>query len=445
MLFELAIILLLICLNGLLAMAEMSIVSARKTRIKNLAERGQKRAKAALRLINDPSLCLSTVQIGITLVGILAGAFGGSTIALRLHVILKEIPIPGFEIYSEGISVTFVVISITYLSLVIGELVPKQLALRYADTLAIFVARPMLALSKFTYPIAFLLTQSSNSLLRLFGSEPTREPTITEDEIKLIIRQAAEAGVVKTAEQNMIYGVLRLGDLQANDLMTPRHEMVMIDIGADLEENIKVMLQEGHSFYPVYESDPGNIIGFLSVKSLYKAMSTKVPFTLRSLLIPPLMIPEKSSALKILERFKASKSHIALVLDEHGGFEGIVSIKDLITGIVGEIPSLDSGGDEPAIIERDDGSWLVEGGMSAMELKEFLGLKKLPQEDSGYTTVGGMVMAKLGRVPKAGESFRFRGFKFEVVDMDRLRVDKVLVAKVATPPKKNPSESGSST
>jgi putative hemolysin len=441
MLLELAIIFFLICLNGLLAMAEMSIVSARKTRIKNLAERGQRRAKAALLLIADPTLCLSTVQIGITMVGILAGAFGGSTIALRFNTVLKELPIPGIERYSEGISVTIVVISITYLSLVIGELVPKQLALRYADTLAIFVARPMLALSKFSYPIAFLLTQSSNSILRLFGSEPTREPTITEDEIKLIIRQAAEAGVVKTAEQNMIYGVLRLGDLQANDLMTPRHEMIMIDINHDLDENIKLMLQEGHSFYPVYEKDISNIIGFLSVKALYKVIAEKKPFSIRNLLIPPLMIPEKSSALKILERFKASKSHIALVLDEHGGFEGIVSIKDLVTGIVGEIPSFDSGQDEPAIIERDDGSWLVEGGMSAMELKEFLGLKKLPQEGSGYTTVGGMIMAKLGRVPKAGESFRFRGFKFEVVDMDRLRVDKILVSKVISIPKKNSADS----
>lgn len=437
MLFEIAIIFMLITFNGILAMAEMAVVSARKTRIKNLAERGQKRAKVALTLINDPSLCLSTVQIGITLVGILAGAFGGSTIALRLQDQLKMLHIPVLSIYAEGISVTFVVLIITYFSLVIGELVPKQLALRNADALAMFVARPMLALSKVTYPIAFLLSQSSNYLVRLFGTEPSNEPTITEDEIKLIIRQAAEAGVVKAAEQDMIYGVLRLGDLQANDLMTPRHEMVMIDINGPLEENIKIMLQEGHSFYPVYEADQNNIIGFVSVKTLYKARANKKQFVLKDFLIPPLMIPEKSSALKILERFKASKSHIALVLDEHGGFEGLVSIKDLIAAIVGEIPTLDSEHEEPSIIMREDGSWLIDGGMSALELKDFLSLKKLPHEDAGYNTVGGMMMAKLGRVPKTADYFKFRGFRFEIVDMDRLRVDKILVSKLPPMAKKS--------
>jgi putative hemolysin len=375
-------------------------------------------------------------------VGILAGAFGGSTIALRLQHQLQGLPIPGITLYAEGISVTFVVLMITYFSLVIGELVPKQLALRHADTLAMFVARPMLALSKITYPIAFVLTHSSNYLIRLFGSEPSNEPTITEDEIKLIIRQATEAGVVKAVEQNMIYGVLRLGDLQANDLMTPRHEMILIDINGSLEGNIKTILQEGHSFYPVFEGDPNNILGFISVKTLYKAIAAKQEFTLKDFLIPPLMIPEKSSALKILERFKASKSHIALVLDEHGGFEGLVSIKDLIAGIVGEIPTLDSDHEDPSIVVREDGSWLIDGGMSALELKDFLSLKKLPQEDAGYNTVGGMMMAKLGRVPKAGEFFKFRGFRFEVVDMDRLRVDKILVTRIPAATKKSGLDQG---
>ncbi len=425
---EIFVVLILLLANGVLAMSEIAVVSARKTKLKNLAERGSKRAKAAIRLANEPALFLSTVQVGISLVGVVAGAFGGATIAHRLEPLIAVIPLVGP--YAQGLSVSFVVLGITFLSLVLGELVPKQLALRNAEALAMLVARPMVYLSKVTYPLVALLTVSSNFLLRLIPKRLDEEPVITEDEVKLIIRQATEAGVVKKAEKDMIYGVLRLGDLQAVDLMTPRHEVAMLDLALPWHENLVRITEAGHTYYPVYETDPTNILGFVSVKDLYEEMAKGRQPNLRKAMVPPLFIPEKASALKVLERFKATKTHIGLVLDEHGAVEGLVSINDLVVGIVGEIPSSGADIQDPLVVTRDDGSLLVDGGISASDLKDLLNLKKLPGEDGSYSTLGGMTMARLGRIPKAGDSFRYRGYRFEIVDMDRLRVDKVLIAKI---------------
>ena len=425
---EIFVVLILLMANGVLAMSEIAVVSARKTKLKNLAERGSKRAKAAIRLANEPALFLSTVQVGISLVGVVAGAFGGATLAHRLEPWIASIP--GIGLYAPGISVSIVVLAITYLSLVLGELVPKQLALRNAEALAMLVARPMVYLSKVTYPLVALLTVSSNFLLRLIPKGPESDTVITEDEVKLIIRQATEAGVVKKAEKDMIYGVLRLGDLQAVDLMTPRHEVVMLDLASPWAENLVRITEAGHTYYPVYDTDPTNVLGFVSVKDLYEELAKGRQPNLRKAMVLPLFIPEKASALKVLERFKATKTHIGLVLDEHGAVEGLVSINDLLVGIVGEIPSSGEDVQDPMVVTREDGSLLVDGGISATELKELLNLKKLPGDDGSYSTLGGMTMARLGRIPKAGDSFRYRGYRFEIVDMDRLRVDKVLIARL---------------
>lgn len=442
---EICVILILLMANGVLAMSEIAVVSARKTRLKNLAESGNKRAKAALRLASDPGAFLSTVQVGISLVGVVAGAFGGATIARRFEPFLATIP--GIGEYAPGMSVTLVVIGITYLSLVLGELVPKQFALRNAESLAMLVARPMAYLSRIAYPLVVLLTASSNVLLRLLVKGPAVESVITEDEVKLIIRQATEAGVVKKAEKDMIYGVLRLGDLQAVDLMTPRHEVVMLDLQGTWDEHLARMTETGHTYFPVFDSDPTNVLGFISVKDLYEDMARGRQPDLRKVMIPPLFVPEKASALKVLERFKATKTHIGLVLDEHGAVEGLVSINDLLSGIVGEIPSTGEEVEEPLVVQREDGSFLVDGGISATDLKDLLRLKKLPGEDGSYSTLGGMTMARLGRIPRTGDVYRYRGYRFEVVDMDRLRVDKVLIAKVPKEPKeskerKKPAASG---
>jgi putative hemolysin len=425
---EILVILVLLLANGVLAMSEIAVVSARKTRLKNLAERGNKRAKAAFRLANEPGVFLSTVQVGISLVGVVAGAFGGATIAVRLEPFLEPLPLVGP--YAQGMSVSIVVLGITFLSLVLGELVPKQFALRNAESLAMMVARPMMYLSRVAYPLVALLTVSSNAILRLIVKGPAEESIITEDEVKLIIRQATEAGVVKKAEKDMIYGVLRLGDLQAVDLMTPRHEVVMLDLQGAWTEHLARISEAGHTYFPVYESDPTNVLGFVSVKDLYEDMARGREPDLRKSMMPPLFVPEKASALKVLERFKATKTHIGLVLDEHGAVEGLVSINDLLAGIVGEIPSTGEELEEPLVVKREDGSLLVDGGISASDLKELLKLKKLPGDDGSYSTLGGMTMARLGRIPRTGDTYRYRGYRFEVVDMDRLRVDKVLITKV---------------
>lgn len=426
---ELLIILVLLVVNGLLAMSEIAIVSARKTRLRQLSESGNKRARIALRLAENPGRFLSTVQVGISLVGILAGAFGGATLAGRLAPEVARVPIAFVSTYAEEIAFGAVVMFITYLSLVVGELVPKQIALRNAEKIAMLVARPMVNLAKFTHPLVQVLSVSSNVVLRLLNKSSVQEPVITEDEVKLIIRQAAEAGVVKGVEEDMIFGVLRLGDLRVTDLMTPRPEIILLDESEAPEKNWQKVIEAGHTYFPVYNKDPGTIIGIVSVKALWAQVVAGRTPTLKAGMKPPLFVPETMTALRLLEKFKSSKTHMALVLDEHGGIEGLVSMNDVLEGVVGEMPTLGEV-DEPEVVQRDDGSWLLDGGMSAADVKVLLKLKKLPREDGSYTTVGGLVMTRLGRIPRTGESFKWRGYRFEVVDMDRHRVDKVLVTVV---------------
>lgn len=434
---ELLIILVLLVINGLLAMSEIAIVSARKTRLKQLAEAGHKRARIALRLADNPGNFLSTVQVGISLVGVLAGAFGGATLANRLTPYIERVPVAFVFAYAEEIAFGIVVMFITYLSLVVGELVPKQIALRNAEKIAMLVARPMVNLARFTHPLVHVLSISSNAILRLVTKGSVQEPIITEDEVKLIIRQAAEAGVVKSVEEDMIFGVLRLGDLRVTDLMTPRPEIVLLDEVEAPEKNWQKVIEAGHSYFPVYNRDPSTIVGIVSVKALWAQVVAGRTPTIKAAMKPPLFVPETMTALKLLEKFKSSKTHMALVLDEHGGIEGLVSINDVLEGVVGEMPTLGEV-EEPEVVRRDDGSWLLDGGMSATDVKELLKLKKLPREDGSYTTVGGLVMTRLGRIPRTGESFKWRGYRFEVVDMDRHRVDKVLVTLMpkSTTPKK---------
>lgn len=429
--FELLLILLLMLFNGVLAMAEIAVVSARKTRLKQLADDGSRRAKAALKLANNPGRFLSTVQVGISLIGVLAGAFGGARLASHLAPFVARITI--VAPYAQEIAFAVTVAWITYLSLVIGELVPKQIALRNAEPIAMLVAGPMAYFAKILHPMVQLLLVSTNLVLRFVPKGQIKDAMITEDEVKLIIRQATEAGVVMTAEREMIDGVLRLGDLRANDLMTPRPEMVLLDDDEPIEKTLVKIGESGHTYFPLYSKDPSIIIGIVSVKDLWNQISSGKKTGLRAVAGPPLFVPETMTALRLLEKFKTSKVHLAIVLDEHGGIEGLVSINDVLKGIVGDIQTMGDD-EEPEVVERDDGSWLLDGGLSASDLKDLLKVKKLPREDGSYTTVGGLVMTRLGRIPKAGDSFKWRGYRFEVVDMDRHRVDKVLVAHVPKTP-----------
>lgn len=415
----------LIIANGFLAMAEIAIVSARKVRLQQRAEEGDAKAKIALELANSPSRFLSTIQIGITLVGILAGAFGGVTIAEQLAPKLNRIA--WIAPHGGAVSLSIVVLGITYLSLIIGELVPKQIALHHAERISAAVAPSMRTLSWLAAPLVKLLSLSTQLVLRAFGVRPSEEATVTEEEIKLMIEQGTQEGVFEPGEQEIVERVFRLGDRTANSLMTPRPDVVWLDVSEPPEEIQKKITADTHTHYPVAEGQIDRIIGLVNSKDLLSQNLSCQPIDLRSVLRPALFIPESMSALDVLERLKKKRTHVAFVIDEHGGFQGLVTTSDVLEAIVGDIPLPDDA-EEADIIQREDGSWLVDGKVQADELKELLQMNELPFEDEHlYQTLGGLVMAFLGRIPKSGDHFDWIGFRFEVMDMDGHRVDKVLI------------------
>jgi putative hemolysin len=428
----------LIIANGFLAMAEIAIVSARKVRLQQRAEEGDAKAKIALELANSPSRFLSTIQIGITLVGILAGAFGGVTIAEQLAPKLNRIA--WIAPHGGAVSLSIVVLGITYLSLIIGELVPKQIALHHAERISAAVAPSMRTLSWLAAPLVKLLSLSTQLVLRTFGVRPSEEVTVTEEEIKLMIEQGTQEGVFEPSEQEIVERVFRLGDRTANSLMTPRPDVVWLDPNEPPEEIQQKITADSHTHYPVAEGQIDHIIGLVNSKDLLSQNLSCQPIDLRSVLRPALFIPESMSALDMLERFKQKRTHVAFVIDEHGGFQGLVTTSDILEAIVGDIPMPDEA-EEAEIIQREDGSWLVDGKVPADELKDLLQTDELPFENENlYQTLGGLVMAFLGRIPKSGDHFEWGGFRFEVMDMDGHRVDKVLISPLTPDPPSLPEK-----
>jgi putative hemolysin len=432
MIFEILFILILLVINGVFSMSEMAVVSARKARLQKLADDGAKGASAALDLAENPGSFLSTVQVGITLVGILAGAFGGASIAEKLTPVVATQA--ALEPYAEQISFGMVVAIITYLSLVIGELIPKRLALHSPDKIASLVAGPMKALSRVCYPLVRVLEGSTNGLLRLFGLRESTDPPVTEDEIKVLIEQGIHAGVFETAERDLIERTFHLGDRSIKELMIPRPEVVFLDIDDPPEKLKEAIIETRFSRYPVSQGSFDKIVGFLRVKDLLGRPFGDSIDELKNALVPPLFIPEATPAFKAIELFKSSRRHMALVIDEYGGVEGLVTVNDILDALVGDFPSVDEQGDE-MIVQREDGSYLLDGGVSLGELKQTLGLKHLPGEErGGFQTLGGFVMTHLGRIPKEADHLETAGWRFEVVDMDQRRVDKVLISLVSPAP-----------
>jgi putative hemolysin len=422
---EVLIIFLLLVANGILAMAEIAIVSARKARLQHLAEAGNSQARAALELATNPNQFLATVQIGITLVGILAGAFGGATIAEEIATRLNEIP--SLAPYGETIGVGMVVLGITYFSVVIGELVPKRLALNNAERIASAVAAPMRALSTITAPVVWLLGVSTDVVIRLLGVKPSIEPSITPEEIKVLIEHGTESGVFEASEQDMIESVLRLDERRVGALMTPRTQIVWFDIEDSPEDIRRKIANSQHSRFPVVQDSLDNVLGIVRAKDLLNQSLAGQPLGLGPLLRPPLFVPESMSALKVLELFKQKGTHIALIMDEYGGIQGMVTHNDILEDIAGYIPSAGEPA-EPQATRREDGSWLLDGLLHIDELKEVFDIGELPDEEHGhYQTVGGFVMAQLRSIPTVGQCFEWGRLRFEVVDMDGRRVDKVLV------------------
>lgn len=428
--FEIIFILALIIANGVFSGSEIAVVSARKIRLEQLAKKGDRKAKLALKLANSPNDFLSTVQIGITLIGILSGALGGATVAQRLEGFLKTVPL--LAPYSQPLSILVVVGLITYLSLVLGELTPKRLALNNPEQIACAVAGPMRMLSKITAPVVKLLSFSTGTLVKLLGVKDSEEPPVTEAEIRGLIEQGTEAGMFEEAEQDIVNRVFRLGDRPIRALMTPRRDIIWLDVESTLEENKQEVIDSTYSRFPVARGSLDNCLGVVRVRNLLSAYLIGEEINLEAMLQAPLYVPESTKALKVLELFKESGTHIAMVTDEYGDIAGLVTLNDLVEGIVGELPSAEDS-DEPMSVQREDGSWLLDGLFSVDELKHLLDQESFPDEETaGYHTLGGLVMTFLGRIPHAGDHFEYSGVRFEVMDMDGARVDKVLVSKMPT-------------
>jgi putative hemolysin len=415
----------LILLNGFLAMSEIAVLSSRKARLRQAADGGNERARAALSLANDPGDFLATIQIGITLVGILAGAFGQATLARALTTSLARFP--SLAPYASVLAIGIVVVVVTYLSLVIGELVPKRLALTNAERIAAIVAGPMRTLSFITRPMVWVLNASTNSVLRLLGVKPSSVPDVTPEEIEVLVEQGTELGVFEESEQDMIESVLRLDERRVDAYMTPRTQVTWIDLEDPEEENREILLAAQHSRFPVIEGDPDNVLGILYTKDMVVRNLRDEPFDLRAMLRPVLFVPESMSTLRVLELFKQHGNHIALVTDEYGGVQGMVTDMDILEAIVGDIPA-EGEPDEPQATQREDGTWLVDGMLRVDRLWEELDMEnEIDDVYRGYQTVSGFVMTELDEIPDEGEHFDFHGMRFEVIDMDGRRIDKVLV------------------
>ena len=422
---ELAIVLVLILLNGLFALSELAVVSARRPRLHALAEEGRPGARAALALAEDPARFLSTVQIGITLVGILAGAFSGSALGGRLAEVLAGIGVP--RGLAEPLGFGTVVAVVTYLSIVIGELVPKRVALRSPERVACLVAPAMTVVSRIAAPAAWLLDVSGDLVFRVFGGG-TEEPReqVTEEDVRQLVAEAERSGAIEAVERRMIAGVLRLGDRSVRAIMTPRGDVDWIDARAGVEAAREVVLRSPHSRLPVGDGSADTILGVLQARELLAALLRgDANLDLRALARPAPAVPDTADALSVLATLREAAVPMALVHDEYGNFEGVVTPTDLTEAIVGVFRA-DLGEEEPKAVQREDGSWLLAGWMPADEMAERLGLR-LPDERA-YHTVAGFVLTALGRLPQVGDSAVAQGWRFEVVDMDGRRIDKVLAA-----------------
>ena len=422
---ELAIVAALIVLNGLLAMSELAIVSARPARLKTLIEQGVKGSRRALALTSDPGRFLSTVQIGITLVGVLAGAYSGATLGRRLSDWLLDHGL-GLTI-AEYLGFGVVVTLITYFSLIVGELVPKQVALRDPERVACKVAPAMTLLARVAAPAVWVLTVSGKAVLTLFGGGGPSAQRVTEEEIKTLVAEAEGAGVLEPQERAMISAVLRLGDRPVRAVMTPRHDVDMIDIGDDAEMIRRRIVASKHTRLPVYDGEIDGVIGIVQAKDLLGKAAELGLEDIRAMVRPAPIVPDSMDALDVVDLFRETAVHIGLVHDEYGNFEGIVTAADILQSIVGELPV--EGGGEPGIVQRADGSLLVSGLVPVDEVAERLHLR-LPAERS-FHTVAGLVLAEIGHLPEVGETVDVQGWRFEVVDLDGRRIDKLLVSRVA--------------
>jgi len=420
---EVVIILALIIANGIFAGTEMALVSARRSRLEARAEDGDRSAQAALDLLEKPNVFLSTIQIGITVVGTLASAFGGVTIVQRLTPALARLPIPGAA-YAPTIALAIVVIGISYLTLILGELVPKRIALVHAEGIARAMAPFMRGLSKVARPIVWLLSGSTDVVLRLLGQRPVEPPPASEEEIKYLMAEGARVGVFAGTEQELVERVFRFADLRVGELMHPRSEMIAIDIDQPSDEIRSLVTSSTYSRFPVYRENLDNILGIVTAKDV---LLQGEKLDLSRILRQPLFVPESQLISTTLRAFQVTHSHMAIAINEYGETEGLVTLEDVLEQLVGEIED-EYDRVEQAIVRREDGSLLVDGLLPADELRDLLGVEQLPDEENyQFNTLAGFIMAQLGRLPRVGDRVVADGHRFEVIDMDGRRIDRVLI------------------
>ncbi|GAA4334164.1 hemolysin family protein [Pigmentiphaga soli] len=429
---EIALLLVLFIANGVFAMSEIAVVTARRSRLQQRAEEGDARARAALELAEHPTHFLSTVQIGITSISILTGIVGEGALAQPLAEWIR-IHVPALAPWSGGLALTLVVIAITLLSIVIGELVPKRLGQMHAETISGLIAAPMRVLSWVATPFVRLLSLATDTLLRLLGARENDEHIVSEEEIQVLMAQGTTAGIFEQAEQQMVRNVFRLDERKLSSLMVPRSDIVYLDV-TDPPEVSKAKIETSqHSRFPVCRGDLSDVIGFISAKELLARALAGAPFDLTSRLAPVLYVPETLTGTELVENFRNARTQTALVVDEYGDVQGLVTLRDVLEAIVGEFHTTAAPGESSAV-RRDDGSWLLDGLIDTHELADRLGIKDMPEgESESYHTLSGMIMLLLGRIPRTAEQVEWGGWRFEIVDMDGKRVDKVLATRVVIP------------
>ena len=420
---EIFIIIGLILLNGILSMSEIALVSARKARLELDAKRGNKSAQTALKLAGEPDRFLSTIQIGITLIGILTGLYSGEAFAYNLAEVVRHVPV--LEPYALGVSKTIIVIIVTYLTLIMGELVPKRIGMGYAERVSMLVAKPMYFLSKLALPFVWLLSKSTSLVIKITGIKANEENKVTEEEIKAIVKEGFDGGEVQEVEQDIVERVFNLGDRNVGSIMTHRSDLVWLDV-TDSIEKIREKVQENlFNIYPVASEKFDNIKGVVYLKDLFGRID-EPDFSLEEVIRPAQYLPENQSVYNALEQFKEARVKYGIVTDEFGGILGIVTLKDIMEGLIGQVPEV---GEEAEIVQRADGSWLVDGQYNFYDFLEYFDMEDLYAEHD-YNTLSGLILEILERVPKTGETLTWLTFEFEIVDMDGARIDKVLVKKI---------------
>lgn len=422
--FEIIIILILIIFTGYLSMAELAVVSVRKAKMQKYLEEGNKKAQIVMDLLEDPNEFLSTVQIGISLIGVLTGAFGGVTLAEPLSKYISFLP------YSEPISVAVVVIVTTYLTLVVGEIVPKVIALNDPERVSLKVAKSMVVLSTICKPVSFILAKSSSFLLWLMRIENRNDDIVTEEEIELMIKEGREDGTIEQEEEDIIKRVFKLDDQKVESIMTPRNEIIWIDLEDDRDVNKVKIIESKRSIFPIASGELDDFIGVVQAKDILSVMFTDEEFNINKIVKEPLVVSEHLETLELLKEFKENQEyvHMSLVVDEFGSVEGLITLNDLLEGIVGDIPGIDEE-DEPQAIQRDDGTWLIDGRYPIDRFKELFEFKDMlpDEEEDGYTTLAGFILSLSGTIPDEEDKYECGRFIFEIVDIDGHQIDKVLV------------------